>query len=76
MAAKYNPNLIIKAPNTFLCPLHLLPAIKWLHIFSTGYAQLAIGDCLVAVILARQTSLMQKVRSSSSVRQNTQTWSP
>lgn len=61
MAAKHRPNLITKAPNTFLCPLHLLPAVKGLHIFSTGYAQLALGDCLVTVVLTRQTSSMQEV---------------
>lgn len=76
MAAKHYSNLITKAPNTFLCPLHLLPAVKRLHILSTGYAQLALGDCLVTAVLTRQTSSMQEVSSSSSVQQSTQMWSP
>lgn len=60
----------MKAPNIFLCSLHLLHAIMGLHIFSAGYAQLALSYCLVTSVSTRQTSLMQEVSSSSSVKQS------
>lgn len=51
----------MKVPNIFLCSLHLLHAIMGLHIFSAGYAQLAVTYCHVTSAPARQTSLMQEV---------------
>lgn len=51
MTAKHYSSVIMKVPNIFLCPLHLLHAVMGLHIFSAGYAQLAPGDCLVTVDL-------------------------
>lgn len=61
IAAKYYSSIIIKVPNIFLCSLHLLHAIMGLHIFSAGYAQLALSYCRVTSALTRQTSLMQEV---------------
>lgn len=61
IAAKYCSSIIIKVRNIFLCALHLLHAIMGLHIFSAGYAQLALSYCLVTSIPTRQTPLMQEV---------------
>jgi len=49
---------LLKCLIYFCCSLHLLHAIMGLHIFSVGYAQLALSYCLVTSAHTRQTSLM------------------